>query len=97
MLSDSNLPKYFWEDAVTTSCYVRNWIIISPILKKALYELFKGRKPNIAHFHVFECKCFLINNDKDKLGKFGEESDECIFLGYSLISKAYKIYNKITY
>src|SRR3954468_5133787 len=96
MLSDANLPKYFWADAVSTACYVGNRVIIRPILKKTPYELFKGRKPNISHFHIFGCKCFILNNDKDNLGKFDEKSDEGIFLGYSLSSKAYRIYNKRT-
>ena len=94
MLSDSNLPKYFWADAVSTTCFVSNRVNIRPILKKTPYELFKGRKPNIAFFHIFGCKCFVLNNDKDNLGKFDEKSDEGIFLGYSLTSKAYRIYNK---
>ena len=94
MLSDSNLPKYFWADAVSTTCFVSNRVNIRPILKKTPYDLFKGRKPNIAFFHIFGCKCFVLNNDKDNLGKFDEKSDEGIFLGYSLTSKAYRIYNK---
>ena len=65
-------------------------------MKKTPYELFKWRKPNIAFFHIFGFKCFVLNNDKDNLGKFYEKSDEGIFLGYSLSSKAYRIYNKIT-
>src|ERR1044072_6647876 len=96
MLSDSNFPKYFWADAVSTACFVSNRVNIRPILKKTPYELFKGRKPNIAYFHNFGCKCFVLNNDKDNLGKFDEKSDEGIFLGYSLSSKAYRIYNKRT-
>src|ERR1044072_8549059 len=96
ILSDANLPKYFWADAVSTACYVGNRVIIRPILKKTPYELFKGRKPNIAHFHIFGCKCFVLNNDKDNLGKFDEKSDEGIFLGYSLYRKAYRIHNKRT-
>ena len=67
MLSDANLPKYFWADAVSTACYVGNRVIIRPIIKKTPYELFKGRKPNIAHFHIFGCKCFVLNNDRDNL------------------------------
>ena len=78
------------------ACFISNRVIIRPILKKTPYELFKGRKPNIAFFHIFGCKCFVLNNDKDNLGKFDEKSDEGIFLGYSLSSKAYRIYNKRT-
>jgi hypothetical protein len=32
-------------------------------------------------------------NIKDNLGKFDSKSDKGIFLGYSLTSKAYRIYN----
>lgn len=96
MLSDSNLPQYFWADAVSTSCYIRNRVIIRPILKKTPYQLFKGKKLNIAHFHFFGCTCFVLKNEKENLGKFDEKSDEGIFLSYSISSKAYRIYNKIT-
>ena len=96
MLNDSNLPKYFWADAVNTACYVMNRALIRPILKKTPYEIYKGRKPNISHFHIFGCKCFVLNNGKDNLGKFDAKSDEGIFLGYSLHSKAYRVYNKRT-
>src|ERR1044072_8308269 len=57
-----------------------------PILKKTPYEIYKGRKPNISHLHVFGCKCFVHNNGKDNLGKFDAKSDEGIFLGYSKLS-----------
>ena len=70
--------------------------LIRPIFKKTPYELYNGRKPNISHLHVFGCKCFVLNNGKDNLGKFDAKSDEGIFLGYSLQSKAYRIYNKRT-
>ncbi|XP_070040368.1 uncharacterized protein [Nicotiana tomentosiformis] len=36
------------------------------------------------------------NNGKDNLGKFDPKSDEGIFLGYSLSSRAYRVYNKRT-
>ena len=38
----------------------------------------------------------LSNNGKDNLGKFDARSDEVIFLGYSLNSKAYRVLNKRT-
>ena len=58
------------------------------------YELWHGRKPNISYFHIFGCKYFIHNNDKDNLEKFDAKADEGIFLGYSTSSKAYRIFNK---
>ena len=70
--------------------------LIRPILRKTPYELFKGRKPNITYLRLFGCKCFIHSNGKDNLGKFDAQSDEGIFLGYSLNSKAYWVLNKFT-
>ena len=90
------MPKYFWADAVSTACYVLNRVLVRPILKLIPYELFKGRKPTISHLKIFGCKCFVLNNGKSNIGKFDSNADEGTFLGYSLTSKAYKIYNKRT-
>lgn len=94
MINEHHLPKYFWADAINTACYVLNRILIHPILNKTPYELLKGRKPNISHFHVFGCKCFILNNGKENLGKFDSKADEGIFLGYAQSSKAFRVYNK---
>ena len=96
MLNEQSAPKQFWAEAVNTACYIINRAMIRPILKKTSYELLKGRKPNISHLRPFGCKCFILNNGKDNLGKFDAKSDEGILLGYSLNSKAYRIYNKRT-
>ena len=69
MLYENNLPKYFWAEAVNITCYILNRALIRPILKKTPYELWHGRKPNIGYFHVFGCKCFIHNNDKNNKKK----------------------------
>jgi len=96
LLNATDLPKYLWADAVSTACYILNRVLIQPILKKTPYELFKGRKPNISHLKVFGCKCFILNNGKNNLGKFDPKADEGIFLSYSLHSHAYRVYNRRT-
>ena len=53
-----------------------NRALIRPILNKTPYELYFRRKPNISHFHIFGCKCYVHNNDKDNLDKFDPKSDE---------------------
>jgi len=94
ILNESSLPKCFWADAVSRTCYVMNHVLIRPILKKTPYELLNGRKPHIGHLKVFGCKCCILNNGKDSLGKFDAKVDNSIFLGYSLSSHAYRVYNK---
>ena len=84
LLNETNLPKYFWADAISIVCYTLNKLLVRPILKKTPYEPYKGRKPNISHLRVFGCKCFVLNNGNESLGKFDAKADEEIFLGYSL-------------
>ena len=95
MLNENNLLKYFWVEAVNTSCYVLNRILLRSIIKKTPYELWKNKKPNISYFKVFGCKCFILNT-KDNLGKFDAKSDVGIFLGYLTSSKAFRVFNKRT-
>ena len=70
--------------------------MVRPILKKTPYELFKGKKPNLSHFKVFGCTCYVLNNGKIDVGKFDEKSDKEIFLGYASNAIAYRVFNKKT-
>ncbi len=92
LLHESNVEKYFWAEAINTSCYILNRVSIRKILNKTPYELWKNRKPNISYFHIFGCFCYILNT-KENLGKFDSKSDKAIFLGYSTNSKGYRIYN----
>ena len=93
MLCESNLPRYFWMKVINTACYILNRALIRQILKKTSYELWKGRKSNIAYFYTFGCRCFVLNNDKERLENFDTKSDEAIFHSYSS-SKALEFLTK---
>jgi len=47
----------------------------------------------VSHLKVFGCKSYILNNGKESLGKFDAKSNKGIFLGYSLNSHAYKVFN----
>ncbi|KAJ9566852.1 hypothetical protein OSB04_002818 [Centaurea solstitialis] len=93
MLSEANLATQFWAEAVNTACYTQNRSLIVKRFRRTPYELFRNRKPSIEHLHIFGCVCYILNN-KDNLGKFDPKSDDGIFLGYSSISKTYRVFNK---
>ena len=95
MLNEQNIPQKFWCNAVDTSTYILNRVLIRPFLNKTPYELYKGRKPTLGYFRVFGSKCFILNT-KDYLTKFDPKSYEGVFLGYSQTSKAYIVLNKET-
>nr|GFB81868.1 hypothetical protein [Tanacetum cinerariifolium] len=58
-----------------------------------LYELINGRKPDISFLHVFGALCYP-KNDHEDIRKLGAKSDIGFFIGYSVDSCAYRIYNR---
>ncbi|MDQ9783488.1 hypothetical protein, partial [Serratia marcescens] len=48
------------------------------------------------YFKIFGCDCFVHNNGKDHLTAFDAKADIGIMVGYSSISKAYRVFNKRT-
>ncbi|GJU53361.1 retrovirus-related pol polyprotein from transposon TNT 1-94 [Tanacetum coccineum] len=56
MLNEQSLPQKFWCNAVDTSTYILNRILIRAILGKTPYKLLKGRKPTLDYFRVFRSK-----------------------------------------
>ncbi|GJZ17698.1 hypothetical protein Tco_0553821 [Tanacetum coccineum] len=59
---------------------------------KTSYDVFRGRSPDISYFNVFGCLVH-IHNYRDHLGKFDEKVDDEFFLGYSLVAKAFRVFN----
>ncbi|KAJ9562965.1 hypothetical protein OSB04_008125 [Centaurea solstitialis] len=95
MIAHSSVPPSLWAEALSTACYTQNRTLIVKRTGKTAYEMVNKRKPNIKFFRVFGCVCYLLNN-RDDLGKFDAKSDESIFIGYSLNSATYRVYNKRT-
>ncbi|GJT30816.1 retrovirus-related pol polyprotein from transposon TNT 1-94 [Tanacetum coccineum] len=92
MLNGSVLSKHFWTEAVRIACYTQNRSIIVKRHDKTPYEIFRERILDISYFHVFGCPVF-IHNHKDHLGKFDAKADDGYFLGYSFVSKAFRVFN----
>nr|GEX77769.1 uncharacterized mitochondrial protein AtMg00810-like [Tanacetum cinerariifolium] len=86
MLVDAKLPVTFWAEAVNTTSYVQNRVLVNKAHNKTPYELFNGRTPAIRFLKRFGCHVMILNtlgnlenreNDKigskpDKNGKRGE-------------------------
>ncbi|GKB60857.1 ribonuclease H-like domain-containing protein [Tanacetum coccineum] len=92
MLVDLFLPNTFWAEAVSTACYVLNRVLVIKPQNKTPYELITGKIPIISYIRPFGCHVTILNTI-DHLGKFEEKSDEGFLVGYSLNSKAFRVYN----
>nr|GEW47855.1 retrovirus-related Pol polyprotein from transposon TNT 1-94 [Tanacetum cinerariifolium] len=95
MLADAKLLVTFWAESVNTTCYVQNRVLVNKSHNKTLYEIFNGRTPAIGFFKPFGCHVMILNT-LDHLGKFEAKGDEGFFIGYSMSSKAFKVFNKRT-
>ncbi|GKD99141.1 putative ribonuclease H-like domain-containing protein [Tanacetum coccineum] len=93
MLVDSKLPTTFWAEAVNTACYVLNRVLVIKPHTKTPYELIRGRTPLIDFIKPFGCPVTILNT-RDHLGKFDGKDDEGFFVGYSVVSKALRVFNK---
>ncbi|GKA45820.1 retrovirus-related pol polyprotein from transposon TNT 1-94 [Tanacetum coccineum] len=95
MLTFANLPLFLWVEAIATTWFTQNRSIIHKYFDKTPYDLINKRNPNIKFFHVFGCRCYLLN-DYDDVGKLKEKGVIRVFVGYSKESASFKIYNKRT-
>ncbi|GJV50689.1 ribonuclease H-like domain-containing protein [Tanacetum coccineum] len=95
MLADSKLPTTFWAEAVNTACYVQNRVFVVKPHNKTPYELFHCRTPTLSFMRPFGYPVTILNTI-DHLGKFAGKADEGFFVGYSLNSKAFRVFNSRT-
>nr|GFA17791.1 ribonuclease H-like domain-containing protein [Tanacetum cinerariifolium] len=95
LLADSLLPIRFWAEAVNTACYVQNRVLVTKPHNKTPYELLHDRLPRIDFMRPFGCLVTILNT-LVPLGKFQGKVDEGLLVGYSVCSKAFRVFNSRT-
>nr|GEZ52721.1 retrovirus-related Pol polyprotein from transposon TNT 1-94 [Tanacetum cinerariifolium] len=91
----SRAPLFLWAEAIATVCFTQNRSIFHRRFNKTPYELINGRKPDISFLHVFGALCYPKNDNED-IGKLGTKGDIGFFIGYSVDSCAFRVYNRRT-
>ncbi|GJV28593.1 putative ribonuclease H-like domain-containing protein [Tanacetum coccineum] len=86
MLADSLVPIPFWAEAVNTACYVQNRVLVTKPYNKTSI---------ISFMRPFGCLVTIFNT-LDHLGKFDGKADEGFLVGYSINSKAFRVFNSKT-
>nr|GEW62914.1 hypothetical protein [Tanacetum cinerariifolium] len=93
--TDSLLPIPFWAEAINTTCYVQNRVLVTKPHNKTPCELLHGGTPSIGFMRPFGCPVTILNT-LDSLGKFKGKVDEGFLVGYSINSKASRVFNSRT-
>nr|GFA37653.1 putative ribonuclease H-like domain-containing protein [Tanacetum cinerariifolium] len=92
MLSAAKVPLFFWAEAIATACFTQKRSLVIPRHEKTPYHIINDRKPSVKFFHIFGSVCYIVR-DGENLDKMKEKGDECIFMGYSNQSRAYRVFN----
>ena len=92
MLKVKPLPKTFWEKAITRVVFLLNRCPTKAIFRRTPEEAWNGYKPEIFFFRIFWCITYS-HIPKEHKKKFDNKSEKCIFIGYSDVTKVYKLYN----
>ena len=80
---------------MATSVYLLNISPTKAMLNQTPYKAWKGTKPLVSHLRTFGCISYALINSQTRQ-KLNEKSEKCIFIGYSLESKAYRLYNPLS-
>ena len=91
LLHDKGLPKKLWAEAANTAIFLLNRLPTKALQQRTPFEAWYGYKPRLQNLKTFGCLCFsyIPQVKRDKLDKKAEPG---IFIGYSSVSKAYRIY-----
>ena len=92
LLFEKKLPKKFWAEAVNTAVYLLNRLPTRALKDQTSYEAWFNKKPEVKHLKVFGCVCYSLIPEV-KRGKLDEKASVGIFLGYSTVTKGYRIFN----
>nr|GEY49574.1 reverse transcriptase domain-containing protein [Tanacetum cinerariifolium] len=63
--------------------------------EKTPYHIINDQKLSVNFFYIFGSVCYIVR-DGENLDKMKEKGDECIFMRYSTLSRAYRVFNKRT-
>nr|GEV77449.1 uncharacterized mitochondrial protein AtMg00810-like [Tanacetum cinerariifolium] len=74
----------------------KNRVLVTKPHNKIPYELLHGRTPSIGFMRPFGCPVTILNT-LDSLGKFEGKVDEGFLVGYSINSKAFRVFNSRTH
>ncbi|MCO5580367.1 hypothetical protein L7F22_034234 [Adiantum nelumboides] len=96
MLTACGRPHSYWEEAISTACYLQNCIFTTALPNQTPYFRWFGHKPDLSHTRIFGCDAYAVSTDPHR-GKLDHKAISTIFVGYGerFGYKAYRLYDPI--
>jgi transposase InsO family protein len=92
--SDAKLPPSLWAESVRAAAYLKNRTHTRTLQDKTPYEMWFGVRPDITHLRELGCRAWVhITGENPKIYN---RSIECVLIGYSETSKAYRCLDRST-
>ncbi|GKG04736.1 retrotransposon protein, putative, ty1-copia subclass, partial [Tanacetum coccineum] len=81
MMSQTTLPKSFWDYTLETVARILNMVPTKKV-DKTPYEIWHGQAPKLSYLKFWGCKAFVKRDTLTKPDKLDPRSFRCIFVGY---------------
>lgn len=95
MLLEKAVPRKFWPEAVMYAVHILNRSPAAAVEAVTPKEKWSQHKPTVEHLRIFGCVAFALVPYEKRI-KLDEKSVECVMMGLSKESKAYRLYNPET-
>jgi Integrase core domain len=95
IMSDNQFHPKLWGEWVLTAAYIKDRTPTKSLKDKTPFEAYYGERPDLSNLCEIGCKAFVLIQNEDR-PKIYARSIECVLVGYSQVSKAYRCYNTTT-
>ncbi|GKC05576.1 retrovirus-related pol polyprotein from transposon TNT 1-94 [Tanacetum coccineum] len=92
MMSQTTLPKSFWDYALETAARILNMVPTKKV-DKTPYEIWHGQAPKLSYLKIWGCEALVKRDTLTKPDKLDPRSFRCIFVGYPKETMGYSFYN----
>ncbi|GKB27442.1 retrotransposon protein, putative, ty1-copia subclass [Tanacetum coccineum] len=91
MMSQTTLPKSFWDYALETAARILNMVPTKKV-EKTPYEVWHGQAPKLSYLKVWGCEALVKRDTLTKPDKLEPRAFKCIFVGYPKETMGYSFY-----
>ncbi|GJT32829.1 retrotransposon protein, putative, ty1-copia subclass [Tanacetum coccineum] len=91
MMSQTTLPKSFWDYALESVAHILNMVPTKKV-DKTPYEVWHGQAPKLSYLKVWGCEALVKRDTLTKPDKLEPKAFKCIFVGYPKETMGYCFY-----